>query len=92
MRKLIASILGAGTLVLAALLVAQPAAVADPDASKACQAGNDFGLSHGACVNLFKNNINGAVVVSVCKQVRQNKPADFNMVFKNLGDCISTFV
>lgn len=90
MRKLIASVLSAATLVVVPLTLTATPAFADPDISQLCSQNADFGFSHGACVSFFQSNgRSSAIFVSFCKEAQQQEPAVFNAAFKNVGDCVS---
>ena len=92
MRKIFVSAAAAAALAIPALslsLTATPAS-ADSDAGQSCALNGDFGLSHGACMKLFSQNLNSAFWVSVCKAIQQQDsiPAPFTDL-KNLGQCVS---
>ncbi|MGB9279780.1 MAG: hypothetical protein WCB57_06795 [Pseudonocardiaceae bacterium] len=91
MRKILASALGAAALVVIPLTLTATPAFADPDGSQICSQNTDFGLGHGACVSLVESNgHSSAIFVSVCKEVQQQHPADFDALYKNVGACVSS--
>jgi hypothetical protein len=91
MRKVIMSTLGAAALVVFPLSLTATPAFADPDISQLCSQNGDFGFSHGACVSLVNSNLHGsAIFPSLCKGLQQQDPVVFNVLFKNVGDCVSS--
>ena len=77
-------------MVVPLILTATPA-FADPDSNQLCSQNAVFGFSHGACVSLFESNgHSSAIFVSACKRIEQQYPAVFNVLFKNLGGCVSS--
>ena len=77
-------------MVVPLILTATPA-FADPDSNQLCSQNAVFGFSHGACVSLFESNGHSSgIFVSACKQIEQQYPAVFNVLFKNLGGCVSS--
>ena len=91
MRKVIAPVLGAAALVVVPLILTATPAFADPGSNQLCSQNAVFGFSHGACVSLFESNgHSSAIFVSACKEIEQQYPAVFNVLFKNLGGCVSS--
>ena len=91
MHKVIAPVLGAAALVVVSLILTATPAFADPDSNQLCSQNAVFGFSHGACVSLFESNgHSSAIFVSACKEIEQQYPAVFNVLFKNLGGCVSS--
>lgn len=89
MRKVM-SVLGSAALMVGFLGLAATPAFADPNSSQLCSENADFGFSHGACVSLLQSDGNSsAVFVSICKQLQEQSPTEFDAVFKNRGDCVS---
>jgi hypothetical protein len=91
MRKVIISALAAATLAAAPLSLAATPAFADPDFSQVCNQHDDFGFSHGACVSIINSNLHSSAVFhSLCRQLQQQYPVEFNALFRNIGDCVSS--
>jgi hypothetical protein len=91
MHKIIAPVLGSAALVVVPLTLIATPAFADPDSNQLCSQNADSGFSHGGCVSLFESNgHSSAIFMSACKEIEQQYPAVFNVLFKNLGGCVSS--